>query len=797
MERCTVIITGIAFLSVLLFIPHFPVDNPSEVDMGNTIMAYHPMVLKSNSGLPIYMEGNLTINNTDRGIMCGYNLIFQGNGSHKICLETNITILDEKIQSESGKVTVRNENGLTIHIINSSFDFKGEMNLSNSKIYIYKTDILGGQIKTMFYRDKIYVKDSIIEGSSPINYNYSRSVLYNVASISKNGQPAGGYMPVKFLFRSMDYWNFPVNKYMICLNYSATANEKLSLSLNPLSSLKISGNLSLEAGNRSMVEWFNESNAFEIKSFQNNISFTGYLNASMPHNITIWGASVILYSTSVLNYTGLWHNYVLMWNTTAIIRNTTISGSSQNFCSSGIPDENKTGIFEENHSRLILIDSHFTSWNGNLNEQNLPVIAHNGSYFSIYKKLMVNGFMHSSVVMIKIGKICSGIDNGTDLSIPVKYENYTGRENSSIYLMTLSNCGGFNYFNNARFDFEGHIYYVSWPDIDILNSEVIWHNISLNYTSQIEVNANYNYSCTAINLSLKERSMYNFSTNVSTKIYVNYQSQNFSKAYYYDFMKLNGTEFENISLPRRPGFNNQSVYLKYTVCYHNGAMNISSNYSLIERVPPLFYTFQFTESNLTGNETWSLNISGKTYHVGDHSFNYESIEPSIKVQIYNSSFFHPEFYCKIYTPGHYSIPFVRDRGKIQLIVSGINGPYSVSVNNESYEFNISNPFIITYYGQVRLIVNSSLGEKTYTLCLNKSYETLYVHFKEKRISLTGIFLTATLLTGTFLLMAVSIRRSFFTFCPYCMAIIRPFSLKRHKCKPKEGINLKSGKSSRR
>ena len=797
MERCTVIITGIAFLLVLLLIPHFPMENQYGENRGNIIMAYTPMDLKSSDSSTIYMEGNLTINNTDRGIMCGYNLIFQGNGSHKICLETNITIMDEKIQSESGNVTIRNENGLTMHIINSTFDFKGEMNLSNSKIYIYTTHILGGHIKTMFYKDQIYVKNSIIEASSPINYNYSRSELYDVARISKNGQPAGGYMPVKFLFRSMDYWNFPVNRYMICLNYSATANEKLSFSLNPLSSLKISGNISLEAGNRNMIEWFNESNAFEIKSFQNNMSFTGYLNASLPDNITIWGASVILYSTSVLNYTGLWHNYVLMWNTTAIIRNTTISGSSQNFCSSGIPDENKTGIFEEKHSRLILIDSHFTSWNGNLKEQNLPVIARNGSYFSIYKKLVVKGFMHSSEVMIKLGKICSGIDNRTDLGIPVKYENYINRENSSIYFMTLTNFGGLNYFNNARFDFDGHIYYVSWPDIDILNSGVLRHNISLNYTSQIEVKANYNYSSTAINLSLKERSMYNFSTNVSTKICVNYMGRNFSKTYYDDFMKLNGTEFENISFPRRPGFNNQSIYLKYTVYYHNGAMNISSNYSLIESVPPLFYTFQFTESNLTGNETWSLNISGKTYHVWGLRFNYQSIQPSIKVHICNSSLFHPEFYCKIYTPGNYSIPFVRDMGKIQLIVSGVNGPYSVTVNNESYEFNISNPIVITYYGHVRLTVNSSLGEKTYTLFLNKSYESLYVHFKEKRISLTYIFLTATLLTGVSLLMVASIRRSFFTFCPYCMAIIRPFSLKRHKCKPEERINLKSGKSSRR
>lgn len=786
------VISGLFILTIVVLSPTIVAE---ETHPNETI--FYPLKDNSytNSNRIAYIYGNLNINTLNRTLMSNYTIIFVGNSNHNICISTNITIFNETLESSNGQVKINNTvMGISVAIVDSLFEFQGSFSLHNVSLNIENSKLLGGHIRTEFSHDRVLIRNSTLNTTSPIENGGQR---YLAGQMFKNGQPAGGYLPVKFILKKETYSEFPIDIISISINYTASLKENISISMSPSNTLNLRENFSLEQ-NQSFEKFrFFLKRPLYIGMIQNNTIFWGYVNASSPQNITIWGVKVSLYSTSVLNYTGISHNFITISHSELIVFNSSIKGISGSFENNGIPNGSKTGLIGTNKSSLIMINPIFSGWKGQLNLSNSPVVLEKGSTLKMFTSIILRGFMHNLTETVNLSNSSIVGNDGVRVQLPKKYYSYTINSGISAYVMVLNmsnNCEIFNTFKAFVFN---RNYYFTINSSKIMAIHEFLFNISLNYTSQIFSSISAEYNNTTVNVHFMEQSFYNVSINVSLAYSITYGENRTFGEDYFDKMKADIMNFQSETLQRKPSFNWTELCASVSIEYFNGLKTILVQKNLTLEIPPHIFNYTLDEMGLPSNSTWGIVVNNQLYETSANCLRFSLLKPIAIVKVENTSLYHPnesEFCMK---HGKLNIQFARTYGYVNLIILSSAHNYYITYNNLTVYFEKDNITLRIPYGMTFLTIKDSYGMKEINVSLYKEYKKIIVSMPGPQINYLPIIIETGLIISISSAAYFIMRREFYSFCPYCMELVKPFGIYRHHCKYSQDIKkIKKDKSSR-
>lgn len=767
-------------VTLMIFMPS-PGNHSSSQDHG-LIAGYSSTY--SVTSHTIYMDGNLTVNQENRSILSGYTLKFCGNFTHYLIVEGNVTVRSEQIESGSGRIIMENGKGDShLTLCDSSFTFHGTLDLSNATVIIRNTSITGGHVRVIFSDDSVTMNDSFIDSTSSVRYN---GQMYPVAIIEKNGQPAGGYLPVKFTFTKLKYESFPANVLIINVNYTSNTPEELYFSMNPGQGIHIRENVSISPKDTNAT--FKVRLAYPIYTaiLNASCSFQGYINASSQDNVTIWNADISLLSTSELNYSGISHNYIEMIHTRMLIVNSSVNGSSGNFICNGLLNQNKTGIFETEKSSLTMISSYFSSWHGKLEMDNAPVITQNESRLKFFKALLVYGHMHnitSSIPLLKSNIYGYG---RTELNLPEKYLPYVENSSTSAYVMALEINNSGHIYNFANFTIGGISYFVSWSLSSIMRDSGITENISMNFTSEILSQLKLSYNDKEISIETTWDDLYNNSRNITSQITVTYSGHLLQKRYFWKDQDPRDDFSRNITLGRMPSFRKNLVNVSLAVEYFNGVINTSDRVSRSVCVNSLYYRYIFHERGLPPSTIWQVLANGSNYTSTGAYIEFNSLSNKSMVEVLNTTLYHPVNASSCYDSGNNTIIFQRSYGVLKVQINSPSNGYTVEYDNITGHYNTSDLTLTLPYGRNTIIVSNRYSSKTVIVCIKNNNQDLNVSLSGNAIDMNTIISGSVAGAILAILMYFSSRRLFYSFCPYCMEIIRPFSIGKHRCEYRKG-----------
>ncbi|MGP6207224.1 hypothetical protein ACNF42_04225 [Cuniculiplasma sp. SKW3] len=728
--------------------------------------------------------------------MSNHTVIFLGNSTHNLCISTNITIFNEILESNCGPVQISNTvTGINVAIVDSIFEFSGSFYLHNMSLNMENSKLLGGHIRTEFSFVHGLIINSTLNTTSAIEIGGQR---YLTGQVCKNGQPAGGYLPVKFTLKRETFSEFPIDIILMSINYTATLNENISISMSPSNSLNLKENFTLERNQSFEKVRFLLKKPLYIGRIQNNSSFWGYINASQPQNITIWGAKLALYSTSVLNYTGITHNFIMVSQSKLIVVNSIIKGKSGNFENDGIPNCSKTGLIGTNNSSILMINPTFLDWTGDLNLSNSPVVLEKGSTLKMFTSIILRGDMHNLTEIVNLSNLTIFGNNGVKVELPEKYYSYGANGRISAYVMVLNMSNNFEIFNNFNVFIFNRSYSFSINSSKIMAIHEFVFNISLNFTSQIYSSISVEYNNTTVNTHFMEESFYNVSQNVSLSYGITYGENRTFDEDYYNKMETGLMNTQSETLQRESSFNWTELYAYIVIEYFNGLKTIQVQKSLTLQVPPHYFNYSLEESGLPSNSTWGIVVNNRMYQTSTTYLRIGLLKPKEVVRVENTSLYHPESAEFCMEHGKLDIQFARTYGYVNIIILSSVNNYHITYDNLTFEFKEDNITLRIPYGITSLTIKDRYGIKEINVSLYTKCEKVIVSMPGPKID----YLPMMVETGVIIAISSTayfiIRREFYSFCPYCMELVKPFGIYRHHCKYGQDIKqIKKDKSSRR
>ena len=769
-------ILALVFICLIISIPIWEanVHHPDPNFASDLNIRSYPIEDKT-----VYICGNFTANTQNKTLLSNHILIFVGNGTHNLWISDNLTIQNESIQSNYGMLNVENTmKGIRIRIDNTIFRYHGIFSFNNSTLNIQNSIFLGGHIRAKFSYDHIIVRNSSLNTTSTIA-NYKRS--YQVGSICKNGQPSGGYLPVNFTFRKGKFSQFPINFIILYINYTASSNENISISLKPSGLSKINENLSLLKERTGEKFQFSLKKPLYANSIRNNTRFWGYINATSPENITIWSTKILLNSTSQLNFTGVTHNYILFSHSDIVLFGTIVNGLSGNYSVNGILNINKTGIIGANNSSLIIIDSSFMGWGGYLNQNNSPIVLESGSEMKMFKPLIIGAYMHNLRKIINLKNSTITGNQHISVQLPEKYYSVAFNKSVSGYVMVLNMSQRFETFRFLNFSVFGRDYYFTISASRILEIPDLEFNVSLNFTSQVLADVSTFYNSTSINVQVIEHSFYNDSWDVYSDYSISYDGISLNRTSFLNLVSAGSLDRKNLTLPRYSSFNATRLSAFIIIKYFNGVTNITYRLNISTVIPPHYYNYSLTESGLPKNTTWRVFANNTIYNTSGNCMMLHTLSLKLKVEVMNTSLYHPKYRVICFSPGKAVIQFVRTYGLVHIVILSNVDDYNIIYDNQTFHFSSNNITVKLPYGRTPLKLEDKYGARELNVTLYQECERIFISLPGTEINYFGLTTYFIVILAMVMSSYLLIKRTFYSFCPYCMEIVRPFGIHGHHC----------------